>query len=79
MCERIDYIIQLNICKHIHTCAKSFNKVLDNSSIYLEHNIGEQEELIEMISQPSVEYTTPRHLAYYFPLSDKIIFISILV
>lgn len=59
-CECIDNIIKFNICKHIHACAKSFNKALDDSSIYLEHNIiGEQEELIEMISQPSVECTTP--------------------
>lgn len=52
-CECIDNIIKLNICKHIHACAQSFNKVSDdnNNKICLE----EQKQLIEMISQPSVE------------------------
>lgn len=52
-CECIDNIIKLNICKLIHACAQSFNKVSDdnNNKICLE----EQKQLIEMISQPSVE------------------------
>jgi len=60
-CECIDNIIKLNICKHIHVCAQTFNKLSnDNSNIcYLENTIiGEQEELIEMISQPSMKCTT---------------------
>ena len=61
-CECIDNIIKLNICKHIHACAQAFNKLPDYSSntFYLEDTIiGEQEELIEMISQPSMKCTTP--------------------
>ncbi|XP_050064830.1 uncharacterized protein LOC126553754 [Aphis gossypii] len=60
-CECIDNIIKLNICKHIHACAQAFNKLPNDSSnaFYLEDaTIGEQEGLIEMISQPSMKCTT---------------------
>ncbi|KAL5242272.1 hypothetical protein ACI65C_009682 [Semiaphis heraclei] len=60
-CECIDNIIKLNICKHIHACAQAFNKLPDDTSnrYHLEDTIiGEQEELIEMISQPSMKCTT---------------------
>jgi len=59
-CECVDNIIKLNICKHIHACAQAFNKLPNDSSnrFYLEDTIiGEHEELIEMISQPSMKCT----------------------
>lgn len=46
----------MNICKHIHACAREFNKVIDDCGYKINHeaSVVEQQMLLEMKASPII-------------------------
>lgn len=61
-CSCNDNIIKMNICKHIHACAREVYNSFDNDTLHIETNIEEQENMMQ-ISLPYVNEnkTTPNN------------------
>jgi len=55
-CDCLDNVIRVNICKHIHACAREFNEVIDDCGYNINHeaSVVEQQMLLEMNTSPII-------------------------